>query len=647
MIAQLNDIAQIWWQWMGSMFWQVSLFIILITLLDMAIRRWAWPQVRYVLWGLVFLKLIIPPTWQMPTSVVSWIQPKVEEQIPIQIKTMEWTVKDHQTSAMSSPAEATEPGVTEKASWQTIVLLTWLTGMIVFALLLIIKMSQLPKRSQRPDIQDTPEWFYGLLAKTAQSLSLKKIPVVVFSKDVKSPAVFGIFHTALLLPVGYLDRLSEEQAEHVLIHELCHLKRGDLLVHWFCLLLQIIYWFNPLLIWTRRQMRHVCEICCDLSVADILREKTIAYRETLIATARELLAETVEPGLGLLGVFEEPFRLVSRLKWLEKKTWENRKRKVTATVCTTLIMVVCVMPMAGVSQTTMQSDDVTIESNSQRIQDKNSILVAGLSDTTTQNKDFSAQSKTNPVPSDSQQPQDKSSVLLSDVSQPNSQDNDPAVRSDAAPVETNSREMQDRNDIFQPMILIEGIIMEVDEGTALDLGVKMQGAPTESQMDQRLPMGIINKGIAIGEKSFTDIKAAIEAMKTEPGIHILGTPQMATLNNQKTTLDTSNPKQGLGYVLDITPQILENGMVRQEIRLKISQPIGEESSGKNIIKREIKTTVMVMDGSTMVMGMSGAKDPVGQETSTDKNNLYILLTTQILKTPEKVQSFQLGLRMGS
>ena len=61
MIAQFNDIAQIWWQWMGSMFWQVSLLIILITALDMAIRRWAWPQVRYALWGLVFLKLIIPP----------------------------------------------------------------------------------------------------------------------------------------------------------------------------------------------------------------------------------------------------------------------------------------------------------------------------------------------------------------------------------------------------------------------------------------------------------------------------------------------------------------------------------------------------------------------------------------------------------
>ena len=92
MIAQLNDIAQIWWQWMGSMFWQVSLLIILVTVLDMVIRKWAWPQVRYALWALVFIKLIIPPTWEMPTSIISWIQPQVEEQISVRIGISDETI---------------------------------------------------------------------------------------------------------------------------------------------------------------------------------------------------------------------------------------------------------------------------------------------------------------------------------------------------------------------------------------------------------------------------------------------------------------------------------------------------------------------------------------------------------------------------
>jgi hypothetical protein len=42
-----------------GMLWQVSLIVILAKLLDIAIRCWAWAQVRYVIWGHVFLTLRI------------------------------------------------------------------------------------------------------------------------------------------------------------------------------------------------------------------------------------------------------------------------------------------------------------------------------------------------------------------------------------------------------------------------------------------------------------------------------------------------------------------------------------------------------------------------------------------------------------
>ena len=329
MIAQINGIAQIWWQWMGSMFWQVSLLIILITALDMAIRRWAWPHVRYALWGLVFLKLIIPPTWQMPTSIVSRVQPQVEEQISIQTGAMDWYEKNLETPVSNelSQDKAKEPVIIRepktKVTWQTFALFGWIAGMVIFSYLLVRKMSRFRKWNQIQEGGKTPEWFHGLMVKTAQRLKLKKVPSIIFSEETKSPAVYGVFRPVLLLPNGYLDKLSMEQAEYVLMHELCHLKRGDVFVHCFCIVLQIIYWFNPLLIWSRRQMRYVCEICCDLSVANILREKTRAYRDTLLNSARELFPETMEPSLGLLGIFEGHFRLVSRLIWLEKKTWKT------------------------------------------------------------------------------------------------------------------------------------------------------------------------------------------------------------------------------------------------------------------------------------------------------------------------------------
>ena len=379
MIAQLNTIAQIWWQWMASMFWQVSLLIILITALDMTIRRWAWPQVRYVLWVLVFLKLIIPPTWQMPTSIVSRIQPQVEEQISIQIGVADW---NETNSILSDLGERSQnkgkvPAMTmqTKVAWQTFALSGWIAGVFIFSLILVRKMSRFRNSHQVQGNGKTPEWFHELMVKTAQRLKLKNAPSIIFSKDVKSPAVYGVFKPVLLLPLGSFDQLSREQAEHVLIHELCHFKRGDVLVQWLCIILQIVYWFNPLLIWTRRQMRYICEICCDLSVANILREKTFEYRDTLISYARELFPETMEPGLGFLGILEGPYRLVPRLKWLEKKPWEKGERRIAATICTSLVMMACVMPMAGLSQTapyntTLMAQSVTkpVESSNQHQQ---------------------------------------------------------------------------------------------------------------------------------------------------------------------------------------------------------------------------------------------------------------------------------------
>ncbi|MHC4500088.1 MAG: M56 family metallopeptidase, partial [Planctomycetota bacterium] len=128
--------------------------------------------------------------------------------------------------------------------------------------------------------------------------------------------------------------------------ELSHIKRGDLKIHAFYMVLQIIYWFNPLLWLARRQLQHLRELCCDATVARILREETTGYCETILETARRLLAKPVEPGMGLLGLFEDASRLATRLKWLEKKTWKHRWLQIATVLGIVSIMCACVLPMA-------------------------------------------------------------------------------------------------------------------------------------------------------------------------------------------------------------------------------------------------------------------------------------------------------------
>jgi len=394
-MAAINEIARIWWQWMGPMLWQASLLIAVVAGLDYLIRGWAWPQVRHALWILVLAKLVIPPTWALSTSVFSHMQPRIRRvlsqqltgtgpnrTIP-QIRDLPYQVPEQ--IGVGQPAETDGAGAAVsdqqnvKPSWQVYAMGMWLLGIGLFLGLLITKMRQLGNWHRQQASRTIPQWFHELLVETSQKIDLQKLPAIVFSAQAVTPAVYGMFRPVLLLPAGYFDNLSRDEAEHVLLHELAHLKRGDLWLHGFCLLLQIVYWFNPLMILVRKQMKHVREICCDLTVARILKENTMNYRQTLLNTARELLTESPEPGLGIMGVFDEPFRLVPRLKWLEKKTWKKHRLMRVTALCVGLILGVCILPMSGlVAEETPLPAESEGKIQAQRSSETGSQSVSGL-----------------------------------------------------------------------------------------------------------------------------------------------------------------------------------------------------------------------------------------------------------------------------
>ena len=148
------------------------------------------------------------------------------------------------------------------------------------------------------------------------------------------------------MPAKKFKTMTRQDTEHILLHELAHIKRGDLLVHAVYMIVQIAYWFNPLLWIIRRTLQNLRELCCDATVAKLLREDTVHYRQTLLETARQLLAEPVDPGLGLLGLFENNNWLVTRLRWLEKNTWKNRPLRIATIILLVAVMTACVLPMA-------------------------------------------------------------------------------------------------------------------------------------------------------------------------------------------------------------------------------------------------------------------------------------------------------------
>jgi beta-lactamase regulating signal transducer with metallopeptidase domain len=394
MIELLNAISQQWWGWVWSMFWQAGLLILVIGCVDLLIRKWAWPQLRYALWSLILIKLILPPMWSLPTGLAPHVAPWIA-----QAPSRAWSTSEDPGGidsrlapawARAHPAIPPSPGIgaeqglladgmadgpvagvmtsagtvshVERSAvdmggstpqqgpgldWRVYAMGLWLLGVMGVGGFLVVRLRSLVTGASCGSAEHcVPQSFYNQMAQCAGRLGLGRLPRVAPTQRLSSPAVFGLTRPVLLMPVGYLSRLSRKDAEHVLLHELAHVKRGDLWMHGLVLLLQVVYWYNPLLWLVRRRVHQLRELCCDATVAGLLREDTPAYRQTLVETARRFLATRSEPGLGLLGLFEDTHLLLARLNWLERPTWRYRRMKRAFVVALMALMLACVLPMA-------------------------------------------------------------------------------------------------------------------------------------------------------------------------------------------------------------------------------------------------------------------------------------------------------------
>ena len=131
----------------------------------------------------------------------------------------------------------------------------------------------------------------------------------------QSPAVCGLFRPVILLPRSLADQLPPAQLRAVLLHELVHLRRGDVWVNCLQALVQILYWWHPLLWLANARIRRVREEAVDDAVMLALNEDAETYAPTLLEVAKLSLRRPLA-SLGLVGILESRSSLRQRIERL-------------------------------------------------------------------------------------------------------------------------------------------------------------------------------------------------------------------------------------------------------------------------------------------------------------------------------------------
>lgn len=132
------------------------------------------------------------------------------------------------------------------------------------------------------------------LSVTAQQMGIGRAMELCVNPHVASPMLVGYFHPCIVLPCA---DVQESKFCYMVMHELTHYKRRDILYKWLVQLTVCLHWFNPFVYWMRREMERACEFSCDEAVVSQMGYVHAAdYGETLLdamttaGTGREPLA---------------------------------------------------------------------------------------------------------------------------------------------------------------------------------------------------------------------------------------------------------------------------------------------------------------------------------------------------------------------
>ena len=247
-------------QWLLSASLRASVLVLAVSGLQILLGRWIPARWRYAMWLPVVLVLVAP---MLPESRFSFQNHFASQPGALAQPAAPLSLAAADLSAATSTVAA--PVAIQKSVRPYALFTVWLLGL--GAVLIVAGVGH--RRSLRRIALGAVATSPGIeesVASVARQIGLNRLPRIVTSAAVDSPAVTGVLRPVLLLPAKFPAGFSAGEARMVLMHELTHLKRHDLPLNALLCLLQALHWFNPVLWLAFARMRADREAACDAQV---------------------------------------------------------------------------------------------------------------------------------------------------------------------------------------------------------------------------------------------------------------------------------------------------------------------------------------------------------------------------------------------
>jgi beta-lactamase regulating signal transducer with metallopeptidase domain/uncharacterized GH25 family protein len=341
---------QTFFEWLLRRSWQAGVLVLCVMLLQWLFRRQLTNRWRFALWWIVLARLVLPfgPESELSlfncfrsppaAGLVSGNDPAAASTVAIGDTSFEPATMPASSQIMQPPSTPEDIGLVAPpqaggdsastiparhkgrqhkpgTSFREFILPSaigvWLAVAGALAAGMLLQVFKFRRRLARSAAEPDAR-LREILAGCRRELRVTRKIQLLETDAVKSPALFGLFHLRLLLPHGLTAKFDREELRFIFLHELAHVRRGDLWLNWLVTSLQILHWFNPLLWLAFERLRADRELACDELALQHTGETTAeAYGSTIIKLLEGLQRPTAMPGL--VGILEDRHQMRRRI----------------------------------------------------------------------------------------------------------------------------------------------------------------------------------------------------------------------------------------------------------------------------------------------------------------------------------------------
>ena len=256
-------------------------------------RSWIWLAVSLIL----LVPVQIPDYWnvihiQIPQQVTEERVPAVREEVRVQgqeaaeetLPTENSLAASESTDLLENTSQFREQGIQMLSVYQMLAVV-WLAVAALYGLYKLLGSYIVQRELKRWSMPVPDKSLEMNYQKLCRKMKVSHPPKLWMNAKVTTPLLTGLLRPRIYLPS---DRYTWKELELLLSHELSHYRHHDL---WYKLILQlvcIVYWFNPLLHWMRREADQDLEFLCDERIMkDGAHEERMQYNYLLAQTAAQ------------------------------------------------------------------------------------------------------------------------------------------------------------------------------------------------------------------------------------------------------------------------------------------------------------------------------------------------------------------------